>query len=191
MRSRADGRPRAEVADRRAREVDDATRPRVAGLGERERAGEVGVDRDDSQPGKAVGQFAGRPLERLARDVDRQIGSRLPELLEQQPRLEPAAAAELDQLAILADGLGHLVGVRVAGSPARCASDNTRRARRSRRRARSRARRRSTCTGFLSGAGSGRGSRRCRNCSRHVIVSSWREIVALDGVMRLSPVGFR
>ena len=75
------------------------------------------MDREDAEARETLGQLARRTLEVFTRDVDGQIGSRRMELFEEQPGLEAAAAAKFDQLAILADGLGHLGGVRFAGSP--------------------------------------------------------------------------
>ena len=72
------GRPWAEVADRRAREVDDATRSRFAGRGERQGCGEIGVDGKDEKTGETLRQGQGRPLDRFARDVDRHISPRRP-----------------------------------------------------------------------------------------------------------------
>ena len=126
------------------------------------------------------------------RDVDRQIGPRLAELFEQQPGLEAAAAAEFDQLAIRADRLGHLGGVAL--------EDRQLGARQiilveladlvEERRA-----------AFIVKVLAGDVLLGPAQAVEHVVAESiesatrssrsWRQIVVVDGVMRLSPVGFR
>ena len=104
-------RARTEIANRRARKIHDAPRPRVAGIGQQQRLREIAVNRQDLQSRKSPGQIDGRLLECIAGDIDRQIGSGCIELFEQQPRFQAAAAAKFDQLAIFARGIGHFTGV--------------------------------------------------------------------------------
>ena len=98
-----------EVADRRAREVDDG-----AARGQnrrREGLGEVGADRDHGQACVGRGELVGGVAQEFAGDVDGHVAGRGTEMVEDDAGLGAAAAAELEQQGLRATGSGHLGGV--------------------------------------------------------------------------------
>ena len=102
---------RAEVADGRSREIDDApgTGRQVGRKFERFR--EVGTDGPDSEPQIIVGQTGGSLLEMLARNIDGEIRGRAHERIENQPGFDARPAAVLDQCDIRPDPIGHRCSV--------------------------------------------------------------------------------
>jgi hypothetical protein len=71
----------------------------------------VGASREDLQPRIAGTQVLCGTQQRFPRDVDRDIRGRQPQVIQQDARLQTAAAAELDQADIIADAARHLRGV--------------------------------------------------------------------------------
>ena len=71
----------------------------------------IGADRQDLERGHGVAQFDGGVDQALLGDIDRHVGDRIFELLEQHARLNSRAGAEADQLDVRADRFRHLAAV--------------------------------------------------------------------------------
>ena len=89
-----------QVADRRAREVDDATRVTPVGR-DAERMREVGGDRNDAELRKLAAQARHGRAQCVGRYVDRHVDRRR-ERIDQESRLQALAAAVFEQRAVLA-----------------------------------------------------------------------------------------
>src|SRR6185503_3286810 len=104
--------PGREVADRRARKVDDAPgAPAAAVYRELERLHEIAGHAEDVQPRKRARQPFRRGLQRGLRNVHRNVRRRT-QAANEEPRLQALAAAVLDQLAALACEARDVVEVR-------------------------------------------------------------------------------
>ena len=87
---------RFEIADGRAGKKAEARR--AVHVGRQGLQGHVvGAHRLDAEPRIVAAQAGRGGVEMLARDVDRHVGREVGHRLEQQPRLDAGAAAELDQ----------------------------------------------------------------------------------------------
>ena len=144
---------RAEVADRRAGKIHDAACPGSPVSGSSNGSVKSPWTGRMRRPGKRPASSSAersrvharcRPADRLGAHRSCSSNSRV---------FRAAAAAKFDQLAILADGLGHFGRRALRGSPVPSASDSTRRARKSRRKAPSQLHRKSICTRFPFAAG--------------------------------------
>ena len=99
-----------EIADRRAREKADALAIGSGKLRQHKGPGVIGADRDHRELWKIGGEPRRRAAQLLARNVDRDIGGRPIERLEQDAHLVAGAAAELDETAMRTDAGGDIGG---------------------------------------------------------------------------------
>src|SRR5713101_147211 len=94
---------RLEIADGRPREKPDALPRRAGQRRQWERTGIIGADRDDAQLGEIGGEPGGGLAEIFARDVDRHIGGRRLERLQEDAHLAAGTAAQFHEPAMRAE----------------------------------------------------------------------------------------